>query len=39
MEKLYKVSDVARMLNVSTVAVRKWIRAGKLNARRVESYG
>jgi len=23
------------MLNVSTVAVRKWIRAGKLNARRV----
>ncbi len=35
MEKTYKVSEVARMLNVSAVAVRKWIRAGKLNARRV----
>jgi len=35
MEKLYKVSEIARMLNVSTVAVRKWIRAGKLNAKRV----
>jgi len=35
MEKTYKVSEVARMLNVSAVAVRKWIRAGKLNAKRV----
>uniref|UniRef100_A0A7J3YU23 IS607 family transposase n=1 Tax=Ignisphaera aggregans TaxID=334771 RepID=A0A7J3YU23_9CREN len=35
MERVYKVSEVARMLNVSTVAVRKWIRAGKLGAKRV----
>jgi len=35
MERLYKVSEVARMLNVSAVAVRKWIRAGRLGARRV----
>ena len=35
MERLYKVSEVARMLNVSTVAVRKWIKSGKLRARRV----
>ena len=35
MERVYKVSEVARMLNVSTVAVRKWIRSGKLNAKRV----
>lgn len=35
MERLYKVSEVARMLNVSTVVVRKWIKAGKLRARRV----
>ena len=35
MERLYKVSEVARMLNVSTVAVRKWIKAGKLKAKRV----
>ncbi len=35
MERLYKVSEVARMLNVSTVAVRKWIRVGKLGAKRV----
>lgn len=35
MERLYRVSEVARMLNVSTVTVRKWIRAGKLGARRV----
>ena len=35
MEKLHKVSEIARMLNVSTVAVRKLIRAGKLNAMRV----
>ena len=35
MEKLYKVSEIARMLYVSTVAVRKWIGAGKLNARKV----
>jgi len=34
-ERVYKVSEVARMLNVSTVAVRKWIRAGKLGAKRV----
>jgi len=34
-ERVYKVSEVARMLNVSTVAVRKWIRSGKLNAKRV----
>jgi predicted transcriptional regulator len=26
MERVYKVSEVARMLNVSAVAVRKWIR-------------
>ena len=35
MERLYKVSEVARMLNVSTVAVRKWIRSGKLRAKRI----
>ena len=35
MERLYRVSEVARMLNVSTVAVRKWIRTGKLKARRI----
>ena len=35
MERLYKVSEVAKMLNVSTVAVRKWIKAGKLKAKRV----
>jgi len=35
MECLYKVSEVARMLNVSTVAVRKWIKAGKVGARRI----
>jgi len=35
MERLYRVSEVARMLNVSTVAVRKWIKSGKLKARRI----
>ena len=35
MERLYRVSEVARMLNVSNVAVRKWIKAGKLRAKRV----
>ena len=35
MERLYRTSEVARMLNVSTVAVRKWIKTGKLRARRV----
>ncbi len=35
MERLYRVSEVARMLNVSTMAVRKWIKSGKLRARRV----
>jgi len=35
MERLYKVSEVAKMLNVSTVAVRKWIKVGKLRAIRV----
>ncbi|MCD6341129.1 MAG: IS607 family transposase [Desulfurococcales archaeon] len=35
MERLYKVSEVAKMLNVSTVAVRKWIKSGKLKAKRV----
>jgi len=35
MERLYKVSEVARMLNVSTVAVRKWIKAGRVKARRI----
>ena len=36
MERLYKVSKVvSRMLNVSTVAVRKWIKSGKLRTRRV----
>jgi len=35
MERLYKVSEVARMLNVSTVAVRKWVKSGKLRAKRV----
>jgi len=35
MERLYKVSEIARMLNVSTVAVRKWIKSGKLKARRI----
>jgi len=34
-ERLYKVSEVAKMLNVSTVAVRKWIKSGKLKAKRV----
>jgi len=34
-DRFYKVSEVAKMLNVSTVAVRKWIRSGKLSARRV----
>ncbi len=35
MERLYRVSEVAKMLNVSTVAVRKWIKSGKLKAKRV----
>ncbi len=35
MERLYKVSEVARMLNVSSVAVRKWIKSGRLKAKRV----
>ncbi len=35
MERLYRVSEVARMLNVSTVAVRKWIKSGKLRAKRI----
>ena len=35
MERLYKVSEVAKMLNVSTAAVRKWIKSGKLKAKRV----
>jgi len=35
MERLYKVSEVARMLNVSSVAVRKWIKSGKLKAKRI----
>ena len=35
MERLYKVSEVARMLNVSTVAVMKWVKSGKLKARRI----
>ena len=35
MERLYRVSEIARMLNVSTVAVRKWIKSGKLRARRI----
>ena len=35
MERLYKVSEVAKLLNVSTVAVRKWIRSGKLEAKRI----
>ncbi len=34
-EKLYRVSEVAKMLNVSDVAVRKWIKTGKLRAKRV----
>jgi excisionase family DNA binding protein len=34
-EKLYRVSEVAKMLNVSNVAVRKWIKSGKLKAKRV----
>ncbi len=35
MERLYRTSEVARMLNVSTVAVRKWIKSGKLRAKRI----
>jgi len=35
MERLYRTSEVARMLNVSTVAVRKWIKTGRLRAKRV----
>jgi len=35
MERLYRVSEVARMLNVSSVAVRKWIKSGRLKAKRV----
>ncbi len=35
MERLYRVSEVARMVNVSTVAVKKWIKSGKLKARRI----
>lgn len=35
MERLYKVSEVARMLNISSVAVRKWIKAGKIKAKRI----
>jgi excisionase family DNA binding protein len=34
-ERLYRVSEVAKMLNVSNVAVRKWIKSGKLRAKRV----
>lgn len=34
-EKLYRVSEVAKMLNVSNVAIRKWIKSGKLRAKRV----
>lgn len=32
---MYRVSEVAGMLNISRVAVRKWIKDGKLKARRV----
>ncbi len=35
MERLYRVFEVARMLNVSAVAVRKWIKSGKLKAKRI----
>jgi len=34
-EKLYRVSEVAKMLNVSNVAIRKWIKSGKLRAKKV----
>ncbi len=34
-EKLYRVSEVAKMLNVSNVAVRKWIKSGELRAKKV----
>ncbi len=35
MDRLYKVSEVAKKLNVSTATIRKWIRSGKLRAKRV----
>lgn len=35
MERLYKVSEVARILNISAVTVRKFIRSGKLSAIRI----
>ncbi|GEM_PF-4717265 len=35
MERLYKVSEVVRILNISTVTVRKFIRSSKLSAIRI----
>ncbi len=35
MDRLYKVSEVAKKLNVSTATIRKWIRSGRLRAKRI----
>ena len=35
MERLYRVSEVTIMLNVSAITVRKWIKINKLGARRI----
>ncbi len=32
---MYRASEVAMMLNVSTIAVRKWIKSDKLRAKRI----
>jgi len=37
-EKLYKVSELARMLGVSRVTVVKWIRSGRISAYSINGY-
>lgn len=39
MSKVYAVSDVARMLNVNEETIRRWIREGKLTAKRAVGRG
>jgi len=37
-EELLKVSEVAKLLNVSTMAVYKWIKAKKIKAYRINRH-
>jgi len=38
MEKLYKVSELARLMSVSRVTVIKWIRSGRIHAYNINGY-